>query len=227
MAYKVLVYNNANKRIEKYFLNANDTMPYATKGSLTVDEFRGSSTTSILWTDRRLMECWSALREAWGQRIVVWFAFKRIWEGGHSFQSQHYAGMAIDMAQGLQNPELQNLRNLASNLGCFTYVEPASLAPTWVHVDTRMLPAACQFGYPQVQKGSINTYVLTLQDALNAVGFTTKTLDGIFGKDTESAVKAFQRYQNLPADGIVGCTTWTTLTQKAKGIGKTATVIDA
>lgn len=36
-------------------------------------------------------------------------------------------------------------------------------------------------------------------------------LDGIYGEQTENAVKAFQEYEGLPADGIVGVTTWRSL----------------
>ena len=44
--------------------------------------------------------------------------------------------------------------------------------------------------------------MLILQDALNALGYSTKTLDGIFGANTESALRAFQRSNGLTADGI-------------------------
>ena len=33
-----------------------------------------------------------------------------------------------------------------------------------------------------MRRGSRSTYVLILQDALNALGYTTNTLDGIFGQ---------------------------------------------
>ena len=65
-----------------------------------------------------------------------------------------------------------------------------------------------------------------MQDALNALGYSTKTLDGIFGVNSENALKAFQRNNGLTADGICGCRTWTRLAQAAVGIGRTPTVID-
>ena len=33
-------------------------------------------------------------------------------------------------------------------------------------------------------------------------------MDNIFGKDTEKAVKAFQKKKGLKADGIIGPKTW-------------------
>ena len=71
-----------------------------------------------------------------------------------------------------------------------------------------------------------STYVLILQDALNALGYTNRPLDGIFGGGTENAVRAFQRAVSLTADGICGCNTWKKLTAASVGIGRTRTVID-
>ena len=50
--------------------------------------------------------------------------------------------------------------------------------------------------------------------------------DGIFGSNTETAVKAFQRANSLSADGICGCNTWKKLASAVVGIGRTTTVID-
>lgn len=69
-------------------------------------------------------------------------------------------------------------------------------------------------------------YVLILQDALNALGYTTGTLDGIFGINTRTALMAYQRNNDLSTDGVTGCATWTKITSMAVGIGLTPTVID-
>lgn len=226
MAINVFIYDNTLGNMQKYNLELNETMPYAMENSLLVGEFRGSSTSNTIWTDKRAMECWNKLRAAWGKNIYVPFAFKRIWEGGHGYQSQHYAGMAIDMGQNLNETDREALRQLARDVGCYSYVEPPSIAPTWVHVDTRMGPPACAAGYPELMKGSVNTYVLTLQDALNTLGFKTGGLDGIFGSGTEEGVKAFQKSQELMPTGVVDCATWTILTRLVKGMGKTSTTVE-
>ena len=113
-----------------------------------------------------------------GSPIPVGYAFKRPWEGGHGSQSQHYAGVAFDAGQVLSNSERNRLRNTAINSGVWSYVEPASLTPTWVHFDKRFGRPACgTAGYPVIKQGSISTYVLIAQDGLNTLGFRTGGLD--------------------------------------------------
>ncbi len=162
-----------------------------------------------------------------GSPIPVGFAFKRPWEGGHSAQSQHYAGVAFDAGQRLSNSERSRLRNTAISSGVWSYVEPARLTPTWVHFDKRFGRPACgTSGYPLIRRGSISTYVLIAQDGLNTLGFSTGGLDGIFGSRTEQAVRNYQRSRGLPADGIIGCNTWRSLQEDVVGIGRTSTTID-
>ncbi|WP_409299711.1 L,D-transpeptidase family protein [Peribacillus sp. SCS-155] len=55
--------------------------------------------------------------------------------------------------------------------------------------------------------GSRGEQVKALQRKLTSLGFSTKTVDGIFGTATETAVRNFQKSKNLKADGIVGPST--------------------
>jgi hypothetical protein len=215
---KVMVYNPSTQRMEVYYRGLTERMPYAM--NMTVREFRGGSRSDILWTDKRFMESWNRLRAAYGKPITIGFGFKRIGEGGHANMSQHYAGMALDMAQTFSSAERDKLRNLASSLGVFTYVEPKVLTPSWVHVDSRFGTSACpRGGFPAVQNGSKGVYVAVAQDALNTLGFSPGTIDGVFGAKTRDAVIRFQRLNDLTADGIVNCATWEKLTAKANGAG--------
>ena len=63
---------------------------------------------------------------------------------------------------------------------------------------------------PVLKKGSKSEDVKTLQKKLNAKGYKL-TVDGIFGNNTVSAVKDFQRKNGLAVDGIVGKNTWAKL----------------
>ena len=134
---KILVFNNDSNRMETYYRGESEAMPYNTGRTLTVGEFRGSSKSPTLWTTKRAMQSWNTQRYLWGGPIPVGFAFKRPWEGGHSSQSQHYAGVAFDVAQGWTNARRAALRNSAKTSGVWSYVEPVSITPTWVHFDKR------------------------------------------------------------------------------------------
>ena len=175
----VLVYNNQTGRMERYHRELYQAMPYVEGNTLTVREFRGKSKSNIIWTDRRAMYAWNRTRSAWGKPIYVGYAFRRIGEGGHADQSQHYAGMAFDVAQNLDNAQRNQLRNLAQSLGVWGYVEPASLTPTWVHMDRRLGPPACSAGYPLLREGMRGVYVATLQDALQTIGIALAIAAGL------------------------------------------------
>jgi len=112
---KILIYNNDTNRMETYYRGESEAMPYNVGRTLTVNEFRGSSNSSLLWTTKATMESWNRFRRLWGVSIFVGFAFKRIFEGGHSAQSQHYAGVAFDVGQNLNYYTRVALRNSAAN----------------------------------------------------------------------------------------------------------------
>lgn len=226
---KLYVYDAYNNKLLKYNLSENDPMPYAYNNTMRVREFRGSSNSPTLWTTTTAMEAWNLTRRRYGKGIYIGYAFKRIWEGGHGTASQHYAGVSFDVGQNTTSSERLKIRDAAVATKAWGYVEPISMTPTWVHFDRRYGTPACPnttAGYPTVRRGSKSTYVLILQDALNALGYSTRTLDGIFGANTERALKAFQSSVGLTADGICGCNSWKKLTAASVGIGRTRTVID-
>ena len=224
---KVLVYDAYANKFYKYNLSENDPMPYSYGNTMRLREFRGSSGSQTLWTTVAAMEAWNLTRRNYGSGIPVGYAFKRIWEGGHGTTSQHYAGVSFDVGQNVSSAERVRIRDAAVATKAWGYVEPISMTPRWVHFDRRYGTAACSgVGYPTVRRNSRSTYVLILQDGLNALGYSTRTLDGIFGNNTETALKAFQRSVGLTADGICGCNSWKKLTSAVVGIGRTQTVID-
>lgn len=67
-----------------------------------------------------------------------------------------------------------------------------------------------------LRRGSRGELVTTLQKRLKTWGYYTGNVDGVFGSQTEQAVKYFQRKNGLAADGIVG-----PATAKAVGISLT------
>lgn len=223
---KVIVYDENTNKLYNYELQENDPMPYSYGRTLLLSEFRGSSKSNLLYTTVRAMEAWNLTRRNFNAPIYVGYAFKRIYEGGHGLQSQHYAGVSFDTGQTMSSNNRLRLYNLAKSLGVWGYVEPISMTPTWVHFDRRYGQSACSAGYPILRNGSRGVYVIILQDALNTLGYVCGNLDGIFGPRTLNALKDYQRSNGLSADGIVGCNTWKKICGEVVGIGRTATTLD-
>ena len=61
--------------------------------------------------------------------------------------------------------------------------------------------------WPVVKNGSNGHPIKTLQYLLRARGHSV-AVDGVFGPNTEAAVKAFQASKGLTTDGVVGPTSW-------------------
>ena len=61
--------------------------------------------------------------------------------------------------------------------------------------------------YAVSKYGSSGDEVRRIQQKLKDLGYYTDKVDGIYGKNTQSAVKSFQRNVGLTADGIVGSAT--------------------
>jgi peptidoglycan hydrolase-like protein with peptidoglycan-binding domain len=45
---------------------------------------------------------------------------------------------------------------------------------------------------------------MELQRRLTNLGYSTKGIDGVFGNNTDAAVRKFQKAKKLKVDGIVG-----------------------
>lgn len=126
----------------------------------------------------------------------------------------------------MTSTQRNRLRTSAETSGVWSYVEPASLTPTWVHFDRRRGTPACSTGgYPLIRQGSRGAYVCIAQDDLNTLGYQTGGLDGVFGSKTYQAVIAYQRRAGLSVDGIIGCNTWRALQEAVVGTGRTSTTI--
>ena len=65
-------------------------------------------------------------------------------------------------------------------------------------------------GYEEISRGARGESGEFLQEVLNAAGYDI-AVDGVFGRDTEEAVRDFQSQHDLDVDGIVGDNTWAAL----------------
>ncbi len=61
---------------------------------------------------------------------------------------------------------------------------------------------------PIFKLGSRGTQVMKIQAVLKKIGYNLKTIDGIYGRETEEAVKNFQKNNGLVPDGIIGPNTY-------------------
>lgn len=68
--------------------------------------------------------------------------------------------------------------------------------------------------------GSRGEAVKKLQESLNRLGFNCGAVDGIFGRNTESAVKTFQKAYGLMVDGIAGPATLGKIDELLKDNGR-------
>jgi putative chitinase len=55
-----------------------------------------------------------------------------------------------------------------------------------------------------IKEGNTGEDVKSIQQALKDKGFDPGAIDGEFGLGTKAAVNAFQKSEELPADGVAG-----------------------
>ena len=77
------------------------------------------------------------------------------------------------------------------------------------------MPTVTLSPWPLTRKGATGHPVRTLQHLLRERGQNV-TVDGIFGPQTEGAVRAFQQQKGLAVDGIVGPQTWAAVVKQVK-----------
>ena len=188
----IYVFNCFKNILERYILEPYDNMPYTNHSSLSVKDFCINSHSNIVWTTLSSMILWNSFYLLTSDSVSLVSGFKRICEGGHPPQSQHYSGTAVDYSI-LYNKECVHLP-LSSN-------------------------QQNRYGYPPLSLGSSGVHVFVLQDALYTIGISPGALDGFFGFHTRSALCEFQHSFSLDVTGQADARTWRKLTFLASGIG--------
>ena len=207
----IYVFNTTNGNIEKYLREKNEPMPYNIGGTLTVGEFLGSY--DMGWTDNETMLAWNRFRAFVGTPIHVDYAFRRVSDYGCEDNGQHYAGTAFSVGSDLSQARLRDLYDAAVESGAWNSVESLTARSTMVRFDKRFLPSGtfASWGWPNLFNGRAGNQVFALQDALNVLGYNAGTLDGRFGRNTETALRRFQAARYLTEDGIAGPLEWESL----------------
>ena len=73
---------------------------------------------------------------------------------------------------------------------------------TWINIDE------ADMSDPTIRRGSTGNPVRRAQKRLTLGGYDTGGVDGVFGANTEAAVRRFQGDRALTVDGVVGPRTW-------------------
>ena len=120
------------------------------------------------------------------------------------FQFQEAAGLAADGIVG------QDTWNRLFPVAGSAIENPIANAPVTAD-NSEINPQAQPTNFPVLRRRMRGPAVKDLQERLRAKGFLRVSADGVFGPETQAAVKAAQRQYQLPADGIVGRATWEAL----------------
>ena len=192
-----------------------------------VKEFRSRDGADEILIDEKLVNLLQKLRDKFGI-INISSAYrtksynKKV--GGVS-NSQHLFGLAADITIS-DNGKLEEAARYAEKIG-FTGIGLDKNYENFIHVDTRSGKSFFKYKsngstysvnsfYETVKLGSKGESVKLLQKNLLSLGFKGadgKEIipDGVFGKNTEFALKNFQKNKGLIADGIAGHNTWINL----------------
>ncbi len=119
-------------------------------------------------------------------------------------QFQEAAGLAADGIVG------QDTWNRLFPVALSAIENPIANDPVTAD-NSEINPQAQPTNFPVLRRRMRGPAVRDLQERLRAKGFLRVSADGVFGPETQAAVKAAQRQYQLPADGIVGRATWEAL----------------
>jgi N-acetylmuramoyl-L-alanine amidase len=92
-------------------------------------------------------------------------------------------------------------------------VNPAPVNPAPVNPAPVTPAQPTNVDFPVLRQGLRGPAVTRLQQRLSRLGFFSGVVDGVFGGETDEAVRAAQSNFGLDADGVVGAATWDALLQ--------------
>lgn len=147
--------------------------------------------------------------------IVCLFYYKKDSKGKRTSTLSHtglyYNGQTVECSNNVQHSKTLNKKwEVWAIPKCAEaeYRNPGENAPVQPSE-----PSDDKESLPMLKRGDRGEKVRLLQEILVRDGFSVGKcgIDGIFGKDTESAVKAYQKKHGLTVNGIVDSGTWEAL----------------
>lgn len=181
-------------------------MPFADSPGLTGNGFMRRSAAFIGWTDERLLRAYASAERKIGGLVPVDYAFRE-YRGGKLLPC--HMGDELVLGSRLNADRLERLRLLLAESGCFDWISPCHLSPTWISARVR---SAAEPLY--ITPRTCGTEVFALQRLLICSGFFC-TLNGRFDVETERALRRFKSELCLPASDFVDEAVWRALKERA------------
>lgn len=204
-------------------------MLHGMKTKFLLREFRCRDGSDEVLLDSKLLEILQRVRDHFGKAVSITSAYQTAAHNksvNETTSSYHLKGQAADftvtgtsnrdVAEFLQGIDAKGI-GLHDYTGGFIHVDTRERSYYWQqdHRDSKSYEVS-SFGKTEaylvkgqtvttVRCNDQNEYVRLLQEKL---GVET---DGIFGTETEAAVRQFQRAHGLTADGVAGIKTWNAL----------------
>ena len=189
-----------------------------------VKEFRSRDSADKILIDEKLVSLLQKMRDKFGE-IKISSAYRTATYNkkvGGVANSQHLYGLAADITIK-DNSWLTEAARYAEKIG-FTGIGLDDKYQNFLHLDTRKNRSFFRYKsngstysvpsfFVTVKPGSKGEEVKLLQEKLKKLGYKDSSgkdlvADGVFGKNTEYALKSFQKKMSLATDGIAGPETW-------------------
>ncbi len=192
-----------------------------------VKEFRSRDGADKILIDEKLVSLLQKMRDKFGV-INISSAYRTASYNkkvGGVANSQHLYGLAADVTLS-DNSKLSEAAQYAEKIG-FKGVGLDDKYQKFLHLDTRKNKSFFRYRsngstysvssfFVTVKQGSKGDEVRRLQEKLRKMEYKDSSgkeliCDGVFGKNTEYALKNFQKKMGLVTDGIAGPKTWAKL----------------
>ena len=189
-----------------------------------VKEFRSRDGADKILIDEKLVSLLQEMRNEFGE-IKISSAYRTATYNkkvGGVANSQHLYGLAADITIQ-DDSRLTEAARYAEKIG-FTGIGLDDKYQNFLHLDTRKNRSFFRYKsngstysvpsfFVTVKPGSKGEEVKLLQEKLKKLGYKDSSgkdlvADGVFGKNTEYALKSFQKKMSLVTDGIAGPETW-------------------
>lgn len=184
-----------------YALTTVDAVKSALVDSLTTPGMRVTATLRVETYEKRKNGFWRCAQATQGYHRIMLLGY-----GKH----EGIEGVKIRNSWGNWGDAWVTWDDLMGAGDIMLHVPPEKLEPKPEPKNT-VLRRTLRLKTPYMRDGGGYTDVSEAQTKLTKHGFPVGAIDGVFGKQSDAATKAFQRAMGLVSDGIIGAKTWAEL----------------